>query len=72
MRQNLLDRFPGIVTREQVLAWENAPGIPADAVLPVANALQPVDASRAAWLAGRLAAREESASIGSPSSGCTS
>ena len=35
LSENLLDRFPGIVAHEQVLAWENAPGIPADAVLPV-------------------------------------
>jgi leukotriene-A4 hydrolase len=54
---NLLDRFPGIVTREQVLNWEHAPGIPADAVLPVSSAFQPVDAARAAWLGGTLAAK---------------
>ena len=55
---NLLDRFAGIVTREQVLAWENAPGIPADAVLPVSSAFAPVDAARAAWLGGTLAAKK--------------
>jgi leukotriene-A4 hydrolase len=54
LAENLLDRSPGIVTREQVLAWENAPGIPADAVLPSASALSPVDDARAAWLAGTL------------------
>jgi leukotriene-A4 hydrolase len=54
LKDNLLDRFPGIVTREQVLAWENAPGIPADAVLPVSSAFQPVDDARTAWLAGGL------------------
>jgi leukotriene-A4 hydrolase len=54
LTENLLNRFPGIVTREQVLAWENAPGIPQDAVLPVSSAFQPVDDARTAWLAGKL------------------
>ncbi len=58
LAQNLLDRFPGIVSREQVLAWENAPGIPADAVLPVSSAFAPVDAARTAWLAGNAAAKK--------------
>jgi len=58
LTENLLDRFPGIVTRDQVLAWENAPGIPADAVLPVSSAFQPVDDARAAWLGGTLAAKK--------------
>jgi leukotriene-A4 hydrolase len=58
LADNLLDRFPGIVTREQALAWENAPGIPADAVLPVSSAFQPVDDARTAWLAGTLAPKK--------------
>jgi leukotriene-A4 hydrolase len=58
LADNLLDRFPGIVTREQVLAWENAPGLPADAVLPATNAFQPVDDARKAWLAGTLAPKK--------------
>jgi leukotriene-A4 hydrolase len=52
--ENLFGRFPGIVSREQVLAWENAPGIPADAVLPVSTALSQVDEARRAWLSGTL------------------
>jgi hypothetical protein len=58
LTQNLLDRFPGIVTHEQVMAWESAPGIPADAVLPVSSAFQPVDDARSAWLGGTLAAKK--------------
>ncbi len=54
LSENLLDRFPGIVTHEQVLAWERAPGIPQDAVLPVSSAFSPVDDARTAWLAGKL------------------
>src|SRR5277367_1444672 len=58
LQANLLDRFPGIVTRDQVLTWEHAPGIPADAVLPTSSAFEPVDQERAAWLAGTLAAKK--------------
>jgi leukotriene-A4 hydrolase len=58
LTENLLDRFPGIVTHEQVLAWEHAPGIPADAVLPVSSAFQPVDDARSAWLGGKLAPKK--------------
>jgi leukotriene-A4 hydrolase len=58
LTENLLDRFPGLVTPQQVFAWENAPGIPADAVLPVSSAFQPVDEARTAWLGGKLAARK--------------
>jgi leukotriene-A4 hydrolase len=58
LTDNLLDRFPGIVTENQVLAWETAPDIPADAVLPVSNAFAPVDAARAAWLGGSLAPKK--------------
>jgi len=53
LEENLLNRFPGIVTRDQVLAWEHAPGLPADAVLPVSTAFVTVDQARSDWLAGR-------------------
>jgi leukotriene-A4 hydrolase len=58
LTENLLDRFPGIVTHEQVLAWINGPGLPADAVLPVSSAFVPVDDARTAWLAGTLPAKK--------------
>jgi len=54
LQENLLDRFPGIVTRDQVNAWVFKPGLPADAVLPATTLFQPVDEARAAWLAGKL------------------
>jgi aminopeptidase N len=54
LTENLLDRFPGIVTRAEVLAWENDPGLPADAVLPVSSAFSQVDDARTAWLGGKL------------------
>jgi leukotriene-A4 hydrolase len=58
LQANLLDRFPGIVTRDQVMAWEHAPGIPADAVLPSSSAFGPVDQAREAWLAGTLSSKK--------------
>jgi leukotriene-A4 hydrolase len=54
LQENLLDRFPGTVPRDQVNAWVFNPGLPADAVLPVTTMFQPVDEARAAWLAGKL------------------
>jgi len=58
LEQNLLDRYPGIVTRNQVMAWVTGPGIPPDAVLPISNEFAPVDESRTAWLAGKVAAKQ--------------
>jgi hypothetical protein len=58
LTENLLGRFPGIVSREQVLAWENGPGIPADAVLPVSAILSQVDETRGQWLSGALAPKK--------------
>ena len=58
LQANLLDRFPGIVTREQITAWVSGPGIPADAVLPTTDAFAAVDEVRAAWLAGKLTDEE--------------
>jgi leukotriene-A4 hydrolase len=54
LQDNLLNRFPGIVTRDQVNAWVFGPGLPADAVLPVTAMFQPVDEARTGWLAGKL------------------
>jgi leukotriene-A4 hydrolase len=54
LQENLLDRFPGIVSRDQVNAWVFSSGLPADAVLPTTTLFQPVDEARAAWLGGSL------------------
>jgi leukotriene-A4 hydrolase len=54
LQENLLDRFPGVVTRDQVNAWVLKPGLPADAVLPATTMFQPVDEARTAWLSGKL------------------
>ncbi|HWJ36452.1 MAG TPA: M1 family metallopeptidase [Steroidobacteraceae bacterium] len=58
LQENLLDRFPGVVTRDQVMAWVSGPGIPPDAVLPTSDAFAPVDEARTSWLGGKVAAKK--------------
>jgi aminopeptidase N len=58
LQENLLDRFPGVVTRDQVMTWVSGPGIPADAVLPASDAFTPVDETRSAWVSGKVAAKK--------------
>jgi len=58
LQENLLDRFPGIVTRDQVMAWIGGPGIPPDAVLPSSEEFAGVDAARTAWVGGKIAAKK--------------
>jgi aminopeptidase N len=58
LQENLLDRFPGIVTADQVHSWIFSPGLPADAVLPATAMFQPVDGSRGAWLGGKPASKQ--------------
>ncbi|HWX79210.1 MAG TPA: M1 family metallopeptidase [Steroidobacteraceae bacterium] len=54
LQENLLDRYPGLVSRQQANAWVFSPGLPAEAVLPATSMFQPVEEARAAWLAGNL------------------
>ena len=54
----LLSREPRSVTRAAVLGWIERPGLPADAVLPSTAPLGALDAVRASWLAGQVAARK--------------
>jgi leukotriene-A4 hydrolase len=58
LQENLLNRFPGIVTRDQVMAWAFGPGIPPDAVLPSSDAFAGVDTARTAWAGGKIAAKK--------------
>jgi aminopeptidase N len=53
LQENLLDRYPGIVTRAQANEWVLRPGLPADAVLPTTTAFQVVDDARTLWLSGK-------------------
>jgi len=58
LSSNLLERFPGTVTATRVDEWLHAPGLPADAVTPTTGALAAVDAARAQWSAGQIAAKK--------------
>ncbi len=58
LQDNLLDRFPGTVSRDEVKAWVYGPGIPPDAVLPTTDAFAIVDAARDAWLDGKTPAKK--------------
>jgi aminopeptidase N len=54
LQENLLDRYPGIVTRAQADEWVLKPGLPADALLPTTPGFQQVDDARSSWLSGKL------------------
>jgi len=58
LKDNLLDRYPGIISANQVTAWVMTPGIPADAPFPASSGLESVDAARSAWLAGKVPAKK--------------
>ncbi len=58
LKENLLDRFPGIVSASQVEAWVKEPGLPQDAPLLAVHLYESVDATRTAWLAGKIPAKK--------------
>ena len=58
LKENLLDRFPGIVSASQVEAWVEEPGLPQDAPLLAVHRYESVDATRSAWLAGKIPAKK--------------
>ena len=58
LKENLLDRFPGIVSASQVEAWVKEPGLPQDAPLLAVHLYESVDAVRSAWLAGKMPAKK--------------
>src|SRR5580704_14751892 len=58
LKENLLDRFPGIVSASQVEAWVKEPGLPQDAPLLAVHLYESVDATRSAWLAGKIPAKK--------------
>ena len=58
LKENLLDRFPGIVSASRVEAWVKEPGLPQDAPLLADSLYESVDATRSAWLAGKTPAKK--------------
>jgi aminopeptidase N len=58
LKENLLDRFPGIVSASQLEAWVKEPGLPQDAPLLAVHPYESVDTTRSAWLAGKIPAKK--------------
>jgi leukotriene-A4 hydrolase len=58
LKENLLDRFPGIVSASQVDAWVKEPGLPPEAPVLAVPLYESVDAARSAWLAGKVPAKK--------------
>lgn len=58
LRVELLDKFPGKVSLDEVNAWMHQPGIPANAEPAKSKRFDAVDAKQAKWLAGDLPAAE--------------
>jgi leukotriene-A4 hydrolase len=58
LEANLLPKKPGAVTAAEIDEWLHQPGLPRNAVLPHSDAFDKVDALRAEFLAGRIAAAE--------------
>jgi len=53
LKPNLLDKYPGKMSLDEVKAWIYEGGVPADAPLPVSPRLQAIAAEREEWLAGK-------------------
>lgn len=56
LKANLVDKHPGKMRWDEIEAWVYQPGIPKDAPLPTSPRFAHVDAERADFLAGKLAA----------------
>ena len=51
---NLIDKYPGKMSMDEVKAWVFAPGIPENAPLPDSPRFNAIDSERSAFLAGKL------------------
>jgi hypothetical protein len=51
--ENLLKKYPGKMRLDDVLAWVDKPGIPADADVPASPRFETIAAERRDWLAGK-------------------
>ncbi|WMN58486.1 M1 family metallopeptidase [Pseudoalteromonas xiamenensis] len=52
LSENLINKYPGIVTKEKIHEWIHEPGLPADAPNPTSDVFDKVDAESKAWLSG--------------------
>lgn len=53
LQKNLLDKYPGKFSKDEVNAWLHEPGIPADAPLPTSTRFAAQDKLRMEFLAGK-------------------
>lgn len=58
LEQTLLARYPDKLSKERMMQWIFAPGIPDGAPVPESDAFTRVDDQRSAWLAGDTAAAD--------------
>jgi leukotriene-A4 hydrolase len=58
LQPNLLDKFPGKMSRAEVMTWIDEPGIPANATVPQSPRFDAIAAARTEWLAGTRAAAD--------------
>jgi leukotriene-A4 hydrolase len=58
LSENLINKYPGIVSKEKVHEWIHEPGLPADAPNPTSDVFDKVDAESKAWLAGDKAVND--------------
>ena len=58
LSEHVLNRPNAKITRAEVNAWINEPGLPSTVVMPQSDAFKVVDAARSDWLAGRTAAAQ--------------
>ena len=63
LRESLIDRAPGSMSRARLDGWVFGAAIPDGAALPPADALVGVDAAREDWVGGRLATKDLAARI---------
>ena len=56
LKPNLLDKYPGKMSLDEVKAWIHQGGVPADAPLPTSPQLQAIAAARSQWLEGKRTA----------------
>ncbi|HSG53509.1 MAG TPA: M1 family metallopeptidase [Rheinheimera sp.] len=53
LKQNLLQKYPGVVSDAEIQEWIFSPGLPASTPNPVSDAFDKVAAHRDSWLAGK-------------------
>ncbi|MCH7806301.1 MAG: M1 family metallopeptidase [Proteobacteria bacterium] len=54
LKENLMDKNPGVVKQAVIMEWLYQPGVPATTPSPASKVFDRVDEIRAAWLAGDL------------------